>query len=34
MSLPDTALPWEAEDFLRPVLQDDPLLQTGTYSDF
>uniref|UniRef100_A0A3Q1I149 Protein arginine N-methyltransferase 3 n=1 Tax=Acanthochromis polyacanthus TaxID=80966 RepID=A0A3Q1I149_9TELE len=23
-------LPWESEDFLRPVLQDDPLLQTGT----
>uniref|UniRef100_A0A8C9YVW3 Protein arginine N-methyltransferase 3 n=1 Tax=Sander lucioperca TaxID=283035 RepID=A0A8C9YVW3_SANLU len=23
-------LPWEGEDFLRPVLQDDPLLQTGT----
>ncbi|XP_029935727.1 protein arginine N-methyltransferase 3 isoform X2 [Myripristis murdjan] len=26
--LPDAALPWESEDFLRPVLQDDPLLQT------
>ncbi|XP_029284589.1 LOW QUALITY PROTEIN: protein arginine N-methyltransferase 3 [Cottoperca gobio] len=25
--LPDTPLPWESEDFLRPVLQDDPLLQ-------
>ncbi|XP_076003137.1 protein arginine N-methyltransferase 3 [Genypterus blacodes] len=23
----DTASPWESEDFLRPVLQDDPLLQ-------
>uniref|UniRef100_A0A667W826 Protein arginine N-methyltransferase 3 n=1 Tax=Myripristis murdjan TaxID=586833 RepID=A0A667W826_9TELE len=30
--LPDAALPWESEDFLRPVLQDDPLLQTGTGS--
>uniref|UniRef100_A0A4W6ELY1 Protein arginine N-methyltransferase 3 n=1 Tax=Lates calcarifer TaxID=8187 RepID=A0A4W6ELY1_LATCA len=27
--LPDAPLPWESEDFLRPVLQDDPLLQTG-----
>ncbi|XP_037608123.1 protein arginine N-methyltransferase 3 isoform X2 [Sebastes umbrosus] len=27
-ALPDAALPWESEDFLRPVLQDDPLLQT------
>ncbi|XP_030271294.1 protein arginine N-methyltransferase 3 isoform X1 [Sparus aurata] len=26
--LPDAPLPWESEDFLRPVLQDDPLLQT------
>ncbi|XP_041843325.1 protein arginine N-methyltransferase 3 [Melanotaenia boesemani] len=26
--LPDGPLPWESEDFLRPVLQDDPLLQT------
>ncbi|XP_071345586.1 protein arginine N-methyltransferase 3 [Trachinotus anak] len=26
--LPDASLPWESEDFLRPVLQDDPLLQT------
>ncbi|XP_047437520.1 protein arginine N-methyltransferase 3 [Mugil cephalus] len=25
--LPDVPLPWESEDFLRPVLQDDPLLQ-------
>ncbi|KAM7405753.1 hypothetical protein PAMP_000180 [Pampus punctatissimus] len=24
---PDAPLPWESEDFLRPVLQDDPLLQ-------
>uniref|UniRef100_A0A671VLK9 type I protein arginine methyltransferase n=1 Tax=Sparus aurata TaxID=8175 RepID=A0A671VLK9_SPAAU len=30
--LPDAPLPWESEDFLRPVLQDDPLLQTGTAS--
>uniref|UniRef100_A0A672H184 type I protein arginine methyltransferase n=1 Tax=Salarias fasciatus TaxID=181472 RepID=A0A672H184_SALFA len=28
--LPDAPLPWESEVFLRPVLQDDPLLQTGT----
>ncbi|KAM4592573.1 protein arginine N-methyltransferase 3 [Odontesthes bonariensis] len=27
MGLPDGPLPWESEDFLRPVLQDDPLLQ-------
>ncbi|XP_034536530.1 protein arginine N-methyltransferase 3 [Notolabrus celidotus] len=26
--LPDAPLPWESEDFLRPVIQDDPLLQT------
>ncbi|XP_060924326.1 protein arginine N-methyltransferase 3 [Limanda limanda] len=26
--LSDGPLPWESEDFLRPVLQDDPLLQT------
>ncbi|XP_051235451.1 protein arginine N-methyltransferase 3 isoform X2 [Dicentrarchus labrax] len=26
--LPDAPLPWESEDFLRPVQQDDPLLQT------
>ncbi|KAM3625733.1 uncharacterized protein V6R79_016905 [Siganus canaliculatus] len=26
--LADGPLPWESEDFLRPVLQDDPLLQT------
>ncbi|KAK5874364.1 hypothetical protein PBY51_019313 [Eleginops maclovinus] len=26
--LPVSPLPWESEDFLRPVLQDDPLLQT------
>ncbi|XP_070818175.1 protein arginine N-methyltransferase 3 [Chaetodon trifascialis] len=26
--LPDAPSPWESEDFLRPVLQDDPLLQT------
>ncbi|XP_078109880.1 protein arginine N-methyltransferase 3 isoform X1 [Sander vitreus] len=26
--LPGAPLPWEGEDFLRPVLQDDPLLQT------
>nr|XP_019954970.1 PREDICTED: protein arginine N-methyltransferase 3 [Paralichthys olivaceus] len=26
--LSDAPLPWESEDFLRPVLQDDPLLQT------
>ncbi|CAK6971522.1 protein arginine N-methyltransferase 3 [Scomber scombrus] len=26
--LPDAPLPWESEDFLRPALQDDPLLQT------
>ncbi|KAM9409590.1 protein arginine N-methyltransferase 3 isoform 2-T2 [Pholidichthys leucotaenia] len=26
--LPDAPLPWDDEDFLRPVLQDDPLLQT------
>nr|XP_040017215.1 protein arginine N-methyltransferase 3 isoform X1 [Gasterosteus aculeatus aculeatus] len=26
--LTDAPLPWESEDFLRPVLQDDPLLQT------
>ncbi|TNN58910.1 Protein arginine N-methyltransferase 3 [Liparis tanakae] len=25
--LPDAPLPWESEDFLLPVLQDDPLLQ-------
>ncbi|XP_058486328.1 protein arginine N-methyltransferase 3 [Solea solea] len=24
----DVPFPWESEDFLRPVLQDDPLLQT------
>lgn len=29
--LPDGPLPWESEDFLRPVIQDDPLLQTGTH---
>ncbi|XP_036950554.1 protein arginine N-methyltransferase 3 isoform X1 [Acanthopagrus latus] len=28
MGLPDAPVPWESEDFLRPVLQDDPLLQT------
>lgn len=28
--LPDGPLPWESEDFLRPVIQDDPLLQIGT----
>ncbi|XP_037553628.1 protein arginine N-methyltransferase 3 [Nematolebias whitei] len=28
MGLPDGPLPWEGEKFLRPVLQDDPLLQT------
>ncbi|TKS69466.1 Protein arginine N-methyltransferase 3 [Collichthys lucidus] len=27
-ALPDAPLPWESEDFLRPVQQDDPLLQT------
>ena len=27
--LPEGPLPWDSEDFLRPVLQDDPLLQTG-----
>uniref|UniRef100_A0A1A8PMM6 Protein arginine N-methyltransferase 3 n=1 Tax=Nothobranchius rachovii TaxID=451742 RepID=A0A1A8PMM6_9TELE len=27
MGLPDGPLPWESEDFLRPALQDDPLLQ-------
>uniref|UniRef100_H2UUN9 Protein arginine N-methyltransferase 3 n=1 Tax=Takifugu rubripes TaxID=31033 RepID=H2UUN9_TAKRU len=26
--LSNTSLPWQSEDFLRPVLQDDPLLQT------
>ncbi|XP_071771485.1 protein arginine N-methyltransferase 3 [Centroberyx gerrardi] len=26
--LPDAAPPWDSEAFLRPVLQDDPLLQT------
>ncbi|XP_056134756.1 protein arginine N-methyltransferase 3 isoform X2 [Lampris incognitus] len=26
--LSEGAVPWESEDFLRPVLQDDPLLQT------
>lgn len=26
--LPDGPLPWESENFLRPFLQDDPLLQT------
>ncbi|KAM6942680.1 protein arginine N-methyltransferase 3 [Xenentodon cancila] len=26
--LPEGPSPWESEDFLRPVLQDDPLLQT------
>ncbi|XP_055363467.1 protein arginine N-methyltransferase 3 isoform X2 [Betta splendens] len=25
--LPDAPLPWESEEFLRPVIQDDPLLQ-------
>uniref|UniRef100_A0A7N8XPE9 Protein arginine N-methyltransferase 3 n=1 Tax=Mastacembelus armatus TaxID=205130 RepID=A0A7N8XPE9_9TELE len=25
--LPDAPLPWDSESFLRPVLQDDPLLQ-------
>uniref|UniRef100_A0A8C5EMT2 type I protein arginine methyltransferase n=1 Tax=Gouania willdenowi TaxID=441366 RepID=A0A8C5EMT2_GOUWI len=29
MGLSGAPLPWESEDFLRPVLQDDPLLQTG-----
>uniref|UniRef100_A0A8C5EM99 type I protein arginine methyltransferase n=1 Tax=Gouania willdenowi TaxID=441366 RepID=A0A8C5EM99_GOUWI len=28
MGLSGAPLPWESEDFLRPVLQDDPLLQT------
>ncbi|XP_041644458.1 protein arginine N-methyltransferase 3 isoform X2 [Cheilinus undulatus] len=28
IGLPDAPLPWESEDFLRPILQDDPLLQT------
>uniref|UniRef100_A0A672Y7Z9 Protein arginine N-methyltransferase 3 n=2 Tax=Sphaeramia orbicularis TaxID=375764 RepID=A0A672Y7Z9_9TELE len=28
MGLPDGSLPWDSEAFLRPVLQDDPLLQT------
>ncbi|XP_061831346.1 protein arginine N-methyltransferase 3 [Nerophis lumbriciformis] len=28
MGLPDGPLPWENDDFLRPVIQDDPLLQT------
>ncbi|KAM9861147.1 protein arginine N-methyltransferase 3 [Aulostomus maculatus] len=28
LGLPDAPLPWESEDFLRPVIQDDPLLQT------
>ncbi|XP_072315960.1 protein arginine N-methyltransferase 3-like [Eucyclogobius newberryi] len=27
-SLQDAPLPWDSEHFLRPVLQDDPLLQT------
>ncbi|KAM9766083.1 protein arginine N-methyltransferase 3 [Menidia menidia] len=27
LGLPDGPLPWESEDYLRPVLQDDPLLQ-------
>ena len=27
--LSEGPLPWDSEDFLRPVLQDDPLLQTG-----
>uniref|UniRef100_A0A8C6WIB9 Protein arginine N-methyltransferase 3 n=1 Tax=Neogobius melanostomus TaxID=47308 RepID=A0A8C6WIB9_9GOBI len=26
--LPDAPAPWDSEEFLRPVLQDDPLLQT------
>ncbi|XP_026176081.1 protein arginine N-methyltransferase 3 isoform X2 [Mastacembelus armatus] len=26
--LPDAPLPWDSESFLRPVLQDDPLLQS------
>ncbi|KAF7649672.1 hypothetical protein LDENG_00137680 [Lucifuga dentata] len=30
-SLSDAALPWQSEDFLRPALQDDPLLQTGQH---
>uniref|UniRef100_A0A8C6NMY1 type I protein arginine methyltransferase n=1 Tax=Nothobranchius furzeri TaxID=105023 RepID=A0A8C6NMY1_NOTFU len=29
MGLPDGPLPWESEDFLRPALQDDPLLQAA-----
>ncbi|XP_061526089.1 protein arginine N-methyltransferase 3 isoform X3 [Phycodurus eques] len=28
IGLPDVSLPWESEDFLQPVIQDDPLLQT------
>uniref|UniRef100_A0A665URF4 Protein arginine N-methyltransferase 3 n=1 Tax=Echeneis naucrates TaxID=173247 RepID=A0A665URF4_ECHNA len=32
MGLPDATLPWESEDFLRPVVQDDPLLQTVDHS--
>uniref|UniRef100_A0A672Y896 Protein arginine N-methyltransferase 3 n=1 Tax=Sphaeramia orbicularis TaxID=375764 RepID=A0A672Y896_9TELE len=32
MGLPDGSLPWDSEAFLRPVLQDDPLLQTGTHT--
>uniref|UniRef100_A0A8C6SNJ4 type I protein arginine methyltransferase n=1 Tax=Neogobius melanostomus TaxID=47308 RepID=A0A8C6SNJ4_9GOBI len=27
--LPDAPAPWDSEEFLRPVLQDDPLLQTA-----
>lgn len=28
LGLPIAPLPWDSEEFLRPVLQDDPLLQT------
>uniref|UniRef100_A0A3B4B5M1 type I protein arginine methyltransferase n=1 Tax=Periophthalmus magnuspinnatus TaxID=409849 RepID=A0A3B4B5M1_9GOBI len=28
LGLPDAPVPWDSEEYLRPVLQDDPLLQT------
>ena len=29
-SLPECSIPWESDEYMRPALQDDPLLQIGT----
>uniref|UniRef100_A0A8C7CLM6 type I protein arginine methyltransferase n=1 Tax=Oncorhynchus kisutch TaxID=8019 RepID=A0A8C7CLM6_ONCKI len=29
-TLPECSIPWESDEYMRPALQDDPLLQIGT----